>query len=69
MGLPSFWHSFWPSFSAPAGHSSTQRPQATHFSLSTRAVKELLDMLGVLYRRLVLRALQICTLQLQISKM
>ena len=32
-----FWQSFWPSFTAFCGQTSTQPPQATHFSVSTVA--------------------------------
>ena len=60
--------SFWPSFTAPAGQDSTQRPQATQFSGVTLAVYEERERLGVLKSMLVRRALQIFTSQLQMSK-
>ncbi|VWM12595.1 Uncharacterised protein [Collinsella intestinalis] len=41
-------HSFWPSFTAPAGHTSTHRPQATHLSVSVRATYAERDRFGVL---------------------
>lgn len=61
-------HNFCPNLTAPAGQISTHLPQATHFSRSTLAVNELLDILGVLNNCEVLKALQILILQLQIAK-
>ena len=44
---PSLVHSFWPSFTAPAGQYSTHRPQATHWSVSTRATVRLMPSMAM----------------------